>query len=155
MPSLIDDGPGQADGPPIGLICKGSMTVTETHIVMGAGLIGGFAPVHVDHEAARRKGLHGPILHGSLTAAIMSTAIGRSLPSEGWTFLGQSNEYRAPVYAGDTLTTTWRLVEKRPHTGLAGTVMLFEGICANQHGERVATADAKLLRRNLGSPTPS
>lgn len=137
------------------LICKDSTTVTETHVVIGACRIGGFAPVHIDHEAARRKGLRGPILHGSLTAAIMSKVIGASLPSEGWTFLGQSNEYRAPVYAGYTLTTTRRLVEKRLHTGLAGTALLFEGICASQHGECVAPADAKLLRRNLGSPTPS
>jgi len=149
----MDKGPAATDALPIGLTCAGSMTVTETHIVLGAGLIGGFAPVHVDHEAARSRGLQGPILHGSLTAAIMSAAIGRSLPDGRWTFLGQSNEYRAPVYAGDTLTTTWRLAAQQPHAGLGGTVARFEGACINQRGERIATADARLLRRGDQRPT--
>ena len=140
------------DALPIDLTCTASMTVTETHIVLGAGLIGGFAPVHVDHEAARSRGLQGPILHGSLTAAIMSAAIGRSLPEGRWTFLGQSNEYRAPVYAGDTLTTTWRLTDQQPHAGLGGTVARFTGVCVNQRSERIATAEARLLRRRDQRP---
>lgn len=132
---------------PIDTSFSGTMTVTETHIVIGAGLIGGFQPVHVDHEAARRRGLRGPILHGSLTAAIMSTAIGRFLPPGDWAFLGQDNEYRAPVYAGDTLTSTWRVAELRPHPALRGTVVRVEGVCINQRGERVALACARLLHR--------
>lgn len=133
---------------PIDTVFSGAMTVTETHIVIGAGLIGGFQPVHVDHEAARRRGLRGPILHGSLTAAIMSTVIGRNLPKGDWAFLGQDNEYRAPVYAGDTLTSTWRVAALGPQPALKGTVVRIDGICTNQRGERVATAVARLLHRD-------
>ncbi len=141
---------------PIGMTLSGAMTVTETHIVLGAGLIGGFQPVHVDHEAARRRGLRGPILHGSLTAAIMSTAIARGLPAGDWAFLGQDNEYRAPVYAGDTLTSTWRVAELQPRPSLRGTVVRIEGVCVNQRGERVALATARMLRRDAAAaPQPA
>lgn len=139
------------DDLPIGLTLSGTMTVTETHIVLGAGLIGGFQPVHIDHEAARRRGLRGPILHGSLTAAIMSTAIGRGLPAGDWAFLGQDNEYRAPVYAGDTLTSTWRVAEVTPSPKLRGALVRIEGACTNQRGDRVALAVARLLRRTAST----
>jgi 3-hydroxybutyryl-CoA dehydratase len=132
---------------PLGATFSASLTVTETHIVIGAGLIGGFQPVHVDHEEARRRGFAGPILHGSLTAAIMSAVIGRSLPAGKWAFLGQDNDYRAPVVAGDTLTSTWRVAAFEPHERLGGTVVRLDGDCTNQRGERVAQARARLLYR--------
>ncbi len=131
----------------LGATFSGSLTVTETHIVIGAGLIGGFQPVHVDHEEARRKGFSGPILHGSLTAAIMSAVIGRSLPPGKWAFLGQDTDYRAPVLAGDTLTSTWRVASFEPHARLGGTIVRLDGHCTNQRDERVAESRARLLHR--------
>src|SRR5664280_2785260 len=94
-----------------GAVLEGSMTVTETHLVLGAGLIGGFHPVHVDEQFAVAAGLRGRILHGALTAAIMSAVVGRNLPTSGWTIVEQSTRFRAPVYSGDTLQTRWTVQE--------------------------------------------
>lgn len=128
-----------------GTVSTASLTVTETHIVIGAGLIGGFQAVHVDHAYAREAGMKGAILHGSLTAAIMSTVIGRHLPAGGWTFLEQTTRYRAPVYAGDTLTSRWVVVDHREKPSLNGVMVEFSGECRNQHDLRVAEASAKIL----------
>jgi 3-hydroxybutyryl-CoA dehydratase len=128
----------------IGATSAGSMTVTETHIVVGAGLIGGFQAGHVDHEYARSIGLK-PILHGSLTAAIMSAVIGRFLPSGGWTLLEQSTRYRAPVHAGDTLSTTWKVSGHLEKPGLAGIIVALDGQCVNQNAEFVAESQSRLL----------
>lgn len=131
----------------IGTTSTGSMTVTETHIVVGAGLIGGFQAGHVDHEYARSIGLKGPILHGSLTAAIMSAVIGRSLPTGGWTFLEQSTRYRAPVFAGDTLFCKWQVSEHVEKHSLGGIIVVMCGECDNQNDKKVACAQASLLWR--------
>lgn len=138
-----------------GSVSTGSLTVTETHIVIGAGLIGGFQAAHVDHSYARKSGLKGPILHGSLTAAIMSSVIGRYLPAGGWNFLEQSTRYRAPVHAGDTLTSEWIVVEHLAKASLNGVIVEFSGNCINQSGSRVAEATARILWKHRNVPLAS
>jgi 3-hydroxybutyryl-CoA dehydratase len=132
----------------IGRTFEGSMTVTETHIVMGAGLIGGFQAAHIDQQYARSRGLRGTILHGSLTAAIMSTVVGRHLVSQGWTVLEQATRYRAVVYAGDTLKTVWTSGKHTQVPKLSGWVVELEGVCTNQDVAKVATSTLSLLVRN-------
>jgi acyl dehydratase len=53
-----------------------AVTVTETHIVMGAGLIGDFNPHHMNAEFAKTTRFVTPILHGMLTSSIMGAAVG-------------------------------------------------------------------------------
>ena len=52
-----------------------STTVTETHIVLAAGLFGDFAPLHVDEEYARESRFGTRIAHGTLTTGIMAAAL--------------------------------------------------------------------------------
>jgi 3-hydroxybutyryl-CoA dehydratase len=132
----------------IGRTFEGSMTVTETHIVMGAGLIGGFQAAHVDQQYARARGLKGTILHGSLTAAIMSTVVGRHLSPTGWTVLEQSTRYRAVVYAGDTLKTIWTSSKHTVALKMSGWTVELEGVCTNQDSGTVAQSTLTLLVRN-------
>lgn len=129
-----------------GTVLEGTMTVTETHLVLGAGLIGGFHPVHVDEQFAVAAGLRGRILHGALTAAIMSAVVGRNLPTTGWTVVEQSTRYRAPVYSGDTLHTQWTVQEPE---ALSEARLLFTlmGECRNQERNVVADGTVKLMLR--------
>ena len=123
------------------------MTVTETHLVLGAGLIGGFHPVHVDEQFAVAAGLRGCILHGSLIAAIMSTVVGRNLPTTGWTIVEQSTRFRAPVYPGDTLQTRWTVQE--PEVLSEGRVLFtLKGECKSQEKNLVADGTVKLMLRD-------
>jgi 3-hydroxybutyryl-CoA dehydratase len=131
----------------IGRSFAGSMTVTETHIVMGAGLIGGFQAAHIDQEYAKSRGLKGTILHGSLTAAIMSTVVGRNLTSQGWTVLEQSTRYRGVVYAGDTLKTVWTVSKHSLSEKPAGWIVELAGVCRNQDQATVAESTLSLLIR--------
>jgi 3-hydroxybutyryl-CoA dehydratase len=52
------------------------MTITETHLVLGAGLIGDLNPHHVDDEYARQSRFGTRVLHGVLTSAIMGAPVG-------------------------------------------------------------------------------
>jgi len=60
----------------IGESFRRSLTVTDTHIVIGAGLIGDFNPHHVDDAYASGSRFGTRILHGMLTSAMMGGALG-------------------------------------------------------------------------------
>ena len=74
---------------------------------MAVRLTGGRHPVHVSDEAALRAGFKGRVFHGPVSAAIMTSAIGTHFASESIAILEQSQNYRGPVYPGDTLTSQW------------------------------------------------
>jgi acyl dehydratase len=79
------------------------ITLTETHIVLFAGLTGDFNPLHMDEEAARQGAFGRRIAHGML-AHSMSTGLRSSI--DDWAiiaFLETRRRFVAPVFAGDTL----------------------------------------------------
>jgi hypothetical protein len=49
-----------------------SLTVTEAHLVIAAGLFGDFNPLHVDDAHATKSRLGGRVLHGPFTSALAS-----------------------------------------------------------------------------------
>jgi hypothetical protein len=65
----------------IGKTFEGSMTVTETHIVMGAGRIGGFQAAHIDQQYAKLSFRAG-LLSSKVFAAIRTRlrSLNRRLP---------------------------------------------------------------------------
>jgi acyl dehydratase len=122
-----------------------ALTNTETHIVMGAGLIGDTNPHHMNAEYAKAKRFGTPVLHGMLTSAIMGAAVGMYFHGTAVAYLEHRVRFLAPVRAGDTLTTTWtirELVDKPKHG--AGVVVV-TGQATIQTGEVVAEAEARML----------
>lgn len=57
---------------------ESAMTLTETHIVLGAGLFGDFNRLHVDEPFARASRHGGRIAHGYLTSALIAASFGMS-----------------------------------------------------------------------------
>ena len=53
---------------------ESQLTVTESHIVLGAGLFGDFNPLHVSEQYCENTRFGKRILHGPLTSALMSAA---------------------------------------------------------------------------------
>jgi 3-hydroxybutyryl-CoA dehydratase len=122
-----------------------ALTVTETHIVVGGGLIGDSNPHHLNAEYAKGSRFGTPILHGMLTSSIMGAAVGMYFHGTAIAYLEHRARFLAPVRAGDTLTTTWTvtdLIDKPKHDG--GIVVL-SGAAMNQAAIAVAEADAKIL----------
>ena len=124
---------------------SGRMTITETHLVLGAGLIGDFNPHHVDEEYARGSRFGTRILHGVITSAIMGAPVGMHFHGTAMAYLEHAARFKAPVRAGDTLTTTWTVSEVHAKPQQHAGVVVLGGECHNQHGELVAEADGKML----------
>jgi acyl dehydratase len=122
-----------------------SITITETHLVLGAGLIGDFNPHHVDDEFAKASRFGTRILHGMITSALMGAPVGMYFHGTAIAYLEHAARFRAPVRAGDTLTTSWTVTAKHAKPKHGGGVVVLEGTCRNQDGVVVADADAKML----------
>jgi len=79
-------------------------TVTETDIVLFAGVTGDQNPVHLNEDFAAGTVFKGRVAHGMLSVGFISAAIGTRLPGPGSIYLSQNLRFRAPVRAGDTVT---------------------------------------------------
>ena len=122
-----------------------AVTVTETHIVVGAGLIGDFNPHHTNAEFAKTTRFGTPILHGMLTSSIMGAAVGMYFHGTAVAYLEHRARFIAPVRAGDTLTTTWTVTEVVPKPRHGGGIVALTATAVNQDGVTVAEAVARML----------
>lgn len=123
-----------------------AMTLTETHLVLGAGLFGDINPLHVNAQFAAATRFKGRIAHGYLTSSFMAAALGMLFHGTAIAYLEHCCRFIAPAHAGDTLTAVWTLTRKEPRT--SGGVVRFEGTCRNQEGITVAEASASMLVEN-------
>ncbi len=122
-----------------------ALTITEQHLVTGAGLIADFNPLHVDETFAKASRYGGRILHGVLTAAVMGGPIGMIFYGTAIAYLEQSVCFRAPVRPGDTLTTTWTVVELVPKPQHGAGIVAMTVVGVNQDGVTVAEGEGKVL----------
>jgi acyl dehydratase len=56
------------------------------------------------------------------------------------------------VHPGDTLTTTWTIVDKHDKPKHAGGIVALHGEARNQDGVVVASAESKMLAGNTHGP---
>ena len=122
-----------------------AVTVTETHIVMGAGLIGDFNPHHMNAEFAKTTRFGTPILHGMLTSSIMGAAVGMYFHGTAVAYLEHHARFLAPVRAGDTLTTAWTVTDVIDKPRHGGGIVVLTATATNQQNVVVAKADARML----------
>jgi 3-hydroxybutyryl-CoA dehydratase len=88
----------------IGQTAQLTRTLTEDDVMAFAGLTGDRNPVHVDADAAAASSFGERIVHGMLTASLLSTVLAMQLPGAGAIYLSQSLRFLRPVKLGDTVT---------------------------------------------------
>ena len=125
-----------------------SITITDAHLVLAAGLIGDSHPLHIDQQFAEQTRFGGRVLHGVFTGALIGGAVGTFFAGTGIAYLEHNCRFTLPVRPGDTITTTWTIAGKldKPHHG--GGLVTLTAACRNQKKEVVVEADAKMLVRN-------
>lgn len=125
-----------------------TLTVTESHIVQACGMFGDFNPVHSNQQFAEATLFGRRVLHGPFTSALLAAPVGMYFEGTAIAYLEHNCRFKKPVYAGDTLTTTWTIVEKIEKTRYDGGVARMTAECRNQDGEVVADADGALMVSN-------
>jgi 3-hydroxybutyryl-CoA dehydratase len=126
-------------------VFEGQLTVTESHIVSGAGLFGDFNPLHVSDTYCQKTRFGKRILHGPLTSALMSAPVGMFFAGTAVAYLEHNCQFKAPVYAGDTLTTRWTVTGKIPKPKIDAGIALLSATCTNQDDIIVALAEGKIM----------
>ena len=125
----------------VGDAAEMSKTITESDVMLFAGITGDFNPVHVDAVAAARSRFGGRIAHGMLSAGLISAVIAMRLPGPGSIYLSQSLRFTRPVRIGDTVTAQVVVAavnaEKRRLT--------LTTVCRNQDGDTVLEGEALIL----------
>ena len=122
-----------------------SVTVTEAHLMLAAGMFGDFNPLHVDEEFARQSRFGGRILHGPFTSALVSSPVGMYFAGTAIAYLEHACRFKAPVRPGDTLTTLWTVADKSDKPKHRGGIISMRAEVRNQHTEVVVEADGKIL----------
>ena len=98
-----------------------------------AALSGDFNPLHLDEHFASKTPFAKPVAHGMLLGSYVSTLIGMHLPGPGALWTEQSFRWLLPVFAGDVVRVTLRVVHKSPAT----RVLKVQMEACNQAGRKV------------------
>jgi len=130
-------------------------TVTEADIVAFAGLSGDFFELHTNEEVAKQSMYGRRIAHGALVFSLSTGLTAQmSLISEAvLAFYGLDRlRFTQPVFIGDTITVSKRVVEKKELDAGRGLVT-FDTKVVNQHGEIVVIYHDKILMKRRASRT--
>ena len=127
----------------VGMKAEVSKTITETDVVLYAGITLDVNPAHLNEEHAKKTMFKHRIAHGMLTAGLVSAVLGTKLPGEGSIYMGQDLTFTAPVYFGDTITATAEIIELIPEKNR----VILSTISTNQDGKVVLKGQAKIMKK--------
>ena len=114
-----------------------TIVITAESIARFVELSGDRNPIHSDDEYAKNSVFKRRIAPGMMVASYISAVIANDLPGPGSIYLQQDLRFEAPVFIGDTITASVRVVETpRPDR------WLLETTCTNQQGVTVISGKA-------------
>ena len=110
----------------LGMTASFSKTVTEDDVLTFARLSGDMNPSHINEEFAQTTRMETRVVHGMLTASLISAVLGCQLPGPGCLYLNQTSNFRAPVKLGKAVTAQAVVRSLRPDKNLVE----FETTCS-------------------------
>jgi len=128
-------------------------TVTESDIVLFAGLSGDYNVVHTDAEFMKKSVFGERIAHGLLGLAIQAGLFTRATSAYATlAFLGLRWKFKAPIKIGDTIRLRARVLTKKETSQGDRGVITLERTVLNQRDEVVQEGETDLLveRRPAG-----
>lgn len=131
-----------------------SRTVTETDIVLFAGLSGDYNALHTDEEFARTTRFGRRVAHGML---VLSIATGLSNQTGVFeqtvlAFSALTARFRGPVVAGDTLHLVFKVQETRVSTKPERGTHVFLIHAVNQTGDVVLETEWTVMMKRRPQP---
>lgn len=96
----------------VGATYEFERTITASDVEQFAELTGDRNPLHVDESFARQSPFGQRIVHGMLAASLFSTLVGMHCPGERALFLGQTLQFRKPIFPGDTVVVRGMVIGK-------------------------------------------
>jgi len=115
--------------------------VTDELVRAFAEVSGDFNPIHLDEEFAKTTRFGRRIAHGMLSGAFISAVLGYEFVEKKIIYLSQSLKFTAPVFIGDTVTTTATITKIRQDKN----IVTMDTICTKQDGETAVKGEAVVM----------
>jgi acyl dehydratase len=136
-------------------------TVTETDVVLFAGLSGDYNPLHSNHRIADKGPFGRPVAHGLLGLTIATGLISTSPRVDTLAFLAILEwRFLLPIAFGDTITVVSRVEGLKPEARGRRGIVTWHRQIVNQDGKVVQQGKTQTLvrarplsRRAPGNPT--
>src|SRR5262245_14034274 len=129
-----------SDEPPAGAAASPPRTIDREEAVMLAALAHGLPSEEVSGAAAGPGQPTYPVGYAALSAMLVPVVLGTALPGPGTVYRAQSFRFTEPVLAGDTLTATLTVTEKRA----ADRTVVLDCVVINQERRTVLTGTAEV-----------
>ena len=120
----------------VGQTATFSRTVTGEMMEAFRRLSGDENPLHNDAEFAVERCFSGRVVYGMLTASLYSALAGVYLPGKRCLLQSVYTDFLHPVFVGETLTITGKIVEK--HDSVQQVII--KATIRNTEGKRVSRA---------------
>ncbi len=121
-------------------------TVTETDIVLFAGLSGDYNVLHTDAEFMKKSIFGERIAHGLLGLAIQAGLFTRATQAYATlAFVGLRWRFKAPIKIGDTIRLRARVIDKRETSRPDRGLVVVERKVLNQRDEVVQEGETDLM----------
>lgn len=116
-------------------------TISESDVYLYAGITCDFNPAHVNKVEAEKGLFKKQVVHGMISAGLISAVLGTQLPGPGTIYLGQELKFTKPVYFGDTVRATLTVIELREEKNICK----LNTVCTNQNGDVVIEGMATVM----------
>lgn len=113
---------------------------SEEDVFLFAGIVGDRNPIHISKEYAAATRFKERIVHGILTAGLISAVIGMKMPGPGCLYLSQLLNFLEPVKIGDEVTARVEVVEV-----ISEKRLRLRTQCLNQRKEVVLDGEAVIV----------
>jgi 3-hydroxybutyryl-CoA dehydratase len=131
-------------------------TVTETDVVIFAGLSGDFNPLHVDHNSSQRGPFGRPVAHGLLGMAIATGLITQAPRVDTMAFLAILEwRFLRPIAFGDTIHAISKVDALEPQANGRRGLVTWQRRVFNQDGILVQEGRTQTLVRARSRETLS
>lgn len=115
--------------------------VTDELVRAFAEVSGDYNPIHLDEEFAKTTRFGRRIAHGMLSGAFISAVLGYEFAEKKIVYLSQTLKFTAPVYIGDTVTSTATITNIREDKN----IVTMDTVCTNQDGEVVVKGESAVM----------
>ena len=115
--------------------------VTDELVRAFAEVSGDYNPIHLDEEFAKTTRFGRRIAHGMLSGAFISAVLGYEFGEKKIVYLSQTLKFTAPVFIGDTVTTTATVTTIREDR----SIVTLETVCTKQDGEVAVKGESAVM----------
>jgi 3-hydroxybutyryl-CoA dehydratase len=131
-------------------------TVTETDVVLFAGLSGDYNPLHVDHSSAQSNPFGRPVAHGLLGLAIATGLMSQAPRVDTLAFLAILEwKFHRPIVFGDTIHALSVIESLQPQANGRRGIVTWHRKILNQDGHLVQEGRTQTLVRGRSKQPPT